>query len=112
MPEREQIGGDHYVSKPLDTFDVVDAYDLDFYEGNVIKYVTRRKGTSRLEDLLKARHYLDIVIRHEQGLPTRPSEGEQGKHHKNVPPEDTPKWAPPRESTVSAFEIVRRGLTP
>ncbi|WP_316189862.1 DUF3310 domain-containing protein [Bradyrhizobium sp. SZCCHNS1054] len=42
---------------------VVEAWDLDFYLGNVIKYVSRagKKG-DELEDLKKARWYLDRKI--------------------------------------------------
>lgn len=40
---------------------------LDFLTGNVVKYVARagRKG-ERLEDLLKAKQYLDWAIEEEQ----------------------------------------------
>lgn len=44
---------------------------LDFLTGNVVKYVSRagRKG-SRLEDLLKARKYLDWAVEKEEGCGT------------------------------------------
>lgn len=43
-------------------FDVIDAYDLNFYEGNVLKYLLRWKNKGGIEDLKKARHYIDEVI--------------------------------------------------
>lgn len=74
--QRKQVGGDHYVRHAIDPFNIIDEYKLDFYEGNVLKYILREKGSDRVQDLLKARHYLDIVIRHVKGLPTRPDAGE------------------------------------
>jgi len=35
---------------------------LGFCEGNIIKYVTRWQMKNGREDLLKARHYIDILI--------------------------------------------------
>jgi hypothetical protein len=48
---------------PYEAIKVVEAWDLDFYLGNVIKYVSRagKKG-DQLEDLKKARWYLDRKI--------------------------------------------------
>lgn len=37
--------------------------DIGFCEGNVIKYVTRWRKKGGLEDLLKAKQYLDRLIR-------------------------------------------------
>jgi hypothetical protein len=54
---------DHYKSSNgLQPFDVVDAFDLDFYEGNAVKYILRWKRKGGVEDLLKAKHYLNEVI--------------------------------------------------
>ncbi len=47
----------------MQPFDVIDAFGLDFYEGNVIKYVCRWRKKNGLEDLYKARRYIDEVIR-------------------------------------------------
>lgn len=46
----------------------VESHNMTFSQGNVIKYVTRykRKGTP-LQDLLKARDYLDFLIEQERG---------------------------------------------
>ena len=58
-----QVGGDHYRQHEIQPWDVIDAYGLLFYEGNVLKYLLRRKvDTDRLTDLQKARHYLDKCI--------------------------------------------------
>lgn len=60
-----QVGGEHY-QKKIQPWDVVEAYELDYFEGNVLKYLLRRK-VNRLEDLRKAAHYLEKVIEREEG---------------------------------------------
>lgn len=53
-----QAGGDHYLKMDIKPWDVVDAHDLDFYEGNVIKYVLRYKTKGQpIKDLEKLVHY-------------------------------------------------------
>ena len=39
---------------------------LDFFEGNVIKYVTRWRHKNGIEDLYKAKQYLDRLIYHNE----------------------------------------------
>ena len=58
-----QVGGDHYARHPIQPWDVIEEYGLDFWEGNALKYLLRRKpGVPRLEDLQKLRHYVDKLI--------------------------------------------------
>lgn len=56
-----QIGGTHYQT-PIQPWDYILANSLGFLEGNIIKYVTRYKAKNGVEDLKKARHYLDKLI--------------------------------------------------
>lgn len=63
-----QVAGSHYMNASgIQPWHVIDAYQLDFYRGNALKYLLRagRKG-SALEDLRKCRHYLDRIIELEQ----------------------------------------------
>lgn len=55
-----QVGGDHYLDHGCQPWDIIEDWDLDFWEGNALKYLLRRKpGVSRAEDLRKAIHYLE-----------------------------------------------------
>lgn len=56
-----QVGGDHYTGK-IQPIEFILANDLPFIEGTVIKYLYRWKQKNGIEDLHKARHYLDILI--------------------------------------------------
>ena len=58
----EQIGGEHYRNKAIQPIEYILANDLGFCEGNIIKYVSRFKDKNGLEDLKKAKHYLEFLI--------------------------------------------------
>lgn len=60
-----QVGGDHYAGS-IQHWDYVVANDLDYFQGQITKYVTRWKKKGGLQDLLKARHFLDKYIEVEQ----------------------------------------------
>ena len=53
----------HYTHGCIETIDAIEAWGLGFHLGNVVKYVSRadHKGNA-LDDLLKARWYLDREI--------------------------------------------------
>ena len=37
---------------------------MGFCEGNIIKYITRYSNKNGIEDLEKAKHYIEILIEH------------------------------------------------
>ena len=59
-----QVGGDHYKKHgaTMQPWAIIDAWGLDFYAGNVLKYLLRHQYKDGVEDLKKARHYLDRMI--------------------------------------------------
>ena len=67
------VGGGDIMNKPLhyendssiDVIDFCNIYKLDFTEGNIIKYIVRYKLKNGLQDLEKARDYLDRLIERE-----------------------------------------------
>lgn len=61
-----QVGGDHYKTKSLQPWDVWDAFGLDPYEANAVKYLLRWRKKNGVEDLEKAKHYIDAIIEREQ----------------------------------------------
>lgn len=58
----KQVGGNHYKNNAIQPVQYILANDIGFCEGNVIKYITRWKEKNGLEDLFKARHYIDFLI--------------------------------------------------
>jgi hypothetical protein len=61
-----QVGGSHYKNLAIQPLEFIVANELDFPTGNVVKYVVRYKLKGGLEDLKKARHYLDLLIELEE----------------------------------------------
>lgn len=57
-----QIGGSHYKEMKIQPIDYIVENEIPYREANVIKYVSRYKSKNGLEDLQKARHYLDLLI--------------------------------------------------
>lgn len=57
-----QIGGDHYKDKAIQPITYIQANNLGFLEGCVIKRVTRWKEKNGVEDLRKAVHELELLI--------------------------------------------------
>ena len=58
----KQIGGEHYKHMKIQVTEFVAANDILFIEGNVIKYVCRHAHKNGKEDVLKAIHYLNLLI--------------------------------------------------
>ena len=53
-----QVGGRHYKTLPIEPWDYIAANKLGFFEGNIVKYITRAAKTGNRDDLLRAQHYL------------------------------------------------------
>jgi hypothetical protein len=62
-----QVAGTHYKSKAVQPWDYIVANNLGYLEGNIVKYVSRWKDKGGVDDLRKARHYLDKLIEVQDG---------------------------------------------
>jgi len=58
----KQEGGSHYKDMAIQPAKFIMANNIGFCEGNIIKYVCRYQSKNGVEDLKKARHYLDMKI--------------------------------------------------
>ncbi len=57
-----QIQGTHYISKAIQPWDYIAANHLDYFEGCIVKYVSRWREKGGVADLQKAQHYLQKLI--------------------------------------------------
>ena len=55
-----------YYRKKIEVTDFILEYDMGFAEGNIVKYVTRYKDKNGVEDLKKARWYINKLIEIEE----------------------------------------------
>lgn len=58
----KQVSGEHYKDASIQPIEYIHANELGFFEGNVIKYVTRWRNKNGLDDLEKAKHYIELLI--------------------------------------------------
>ena len=65
--EKEEVTNPkHYNERKMEPLDYIIANELDFLEGNIIKYITRYTYKGGVNDLLKARTYLVKLIERER----------------------------------------------
>jgi len=66
-PLEVQVGGSHYKSLAIQPVEYIHRNAIGYMEGNAIKYLTRWKAKGGVEDLKKAKHYIDLLIDMEEG---------------------------------------------
>ena len=57
-----QVAGNHYKDMKIQPVEYIYANQIPYLEGNVIKYVSRWKSKGGIDDLEKAKHYIDLLI--------------------------------------------------
>jgi hypothetical protein len=58
----KQVGGKHYAHTGQQHWDIVSNYNLDYFQGQITKYVMRWRDKNGVEDLRKAAHFLEMYI--------------------------------------------------
>lgn len=58
-----QEGGNHYKNYKIQPIEFIHTNNIPFIESNIIKYVMRHRDKNGKEDLLKAKHYIDLLIK-------------------------------------------------
>ena len=59
---KKQIGGSHYKDMKIQPSKFINDNKLLFAEGNAIKYICRHAHKGEVQDLEKAKHYIDMII--------------------------------------------------
>ena len=57
-----QVGGDHYRTLKIQPVEYIDANNIPFIEGCIIKYATRWREKGGIKDLEKIKHFVDLRI--------------------------------------------------
>jgi len=60
---QEEITSPEHYSHPISPLEYITKNNLGFIEGNIVKYITRYKQKGGKEDLLKAKDYLEHLIK-------------------------------------------------
>jgi hypothetical protein len=61
-----QEGGGHYKQFQIEPWDAIVSWNLGYLDGNAVKYLSRWRHKNGIEDLKKARHYIDKLLEVEQ----------------------------------------------
>lgn len=64
----EQVAGSHYKDMAIQPFEYIHRNGIGFAEGCAIKYLSRWKVKNGVEDLRKARHFIDLLIESETAV--------------------------------------------
>ena len=71
-PYKKQIGGSHYKDMVIQPSEFINKNKLQFAEGNAIKYICRHASKGEVQDLEKAKHYIDMIIDRDYGAQHKP----------------------------------------
>lgn len=63
-PLKSQVGGSHYTRMKIQPMVYAMANNFNALQFTVLKYISRYEHKNGLEDLMKARHALDMLIDH------------------------------------------------
>jgi len=58
-----QIGGSHYKDMKIQPVEFITANNLTFLEGNVVKYISRHHAKNGADDVKKAIHYCELILK-------------------------------------------------
>ena len=59
---KDKINPPYYIGTKIQVSDFIAEFKLDYFQGNIVKYVVRHKHKNGLEDLEKAKWYLEKLI--------------------------------------------------
>jgi hypothetical protein len=64
---KKQVGGNHYLKYKISPLEFIIKNNIGFVEGNILKYILRFKEKGGVQDLLKAKHYIELLIDSSKG---------------------------------------------
>ena len=57
----------HYNKGKIEVWDFIQDQELDFFEGNIVKYICRWRTKNGVKDLLKVKEYIDKMLENYEG---------------------------------------------
>lgn len=64
----KQVGGGHYKDMAIQPLEFTHKNNLNFCQGNIVKYASRYKSKNGIEDLKKVKHYAELLAKLEYGV--------------------------------------------
>lgn len=60
MSTLTEVGGSHYEKQKYQPIKLITELNLNFFQGNIVKYLTRYRDKNGAEDIQKALHYAQL----------------------------------------------------
>lgn len=109
-----QVGGDHYKKCGIEPVEYIHANGLDFFRGNIVKYVTRDKDKNGAEDIRKVIDYANMILEFDYGVLPEAKIKENGDvimEEQECPHGETLAEAIKRKEAEFRTALLRHGLT-
>ena len=108
----KQIGGRHYMDMVEQPSEFIYKNKLQFAEGNAIKYICRHAHKGEVQDLEKAKHYIDMII--ERDYPLIPITEEEEYRNAGITKEEAEQKPTSQKSWVEGYnkwkELSMKGV--
>lgn len=111
MEGRKQVGGDHYEKCKIQPKDYIRANGLDFFEGNIVKYISRHKEKEGAKDIRKVIDYAEMILEDVYGIDLKAEH--LAKYAKEEAPKEEPIYPISEKEPKDSFEVrlKKAGLT-
>ena len=109
-----QVGGDHYKKCGIEPVEYIHANGLDFFRGNIVKYVTRDKDKNGAEDIRKVIDYANMILEFDYGVLPEAKIKENGDvvmEEQEYPHGETLAEALERKEAEFYTALMRQGLS-
>lgn len=63
----KQVGGTHYSDMKMQPIEFIQANNLNFVDGNMVKYASRHRQKNKDEDIKKVIHYAILALKNDYG---------------------------------------------
>lgn len=102
-----QVGGSHYKNMRFQPIELISLLGFDFFQGNVVKYVSRHHEKGGRDDLDKARHYCQLAMSYGYGRGRLPTKAQTARIAVFVSMNSLPAYTAKRFS-----RLISEGLMP
>lgn len=59
----KQVSGNHYKNMAVQPIEYIHSNKINFLDGNVIKYISRHASKNGADDVRKAIHYCELILK-------------------------------------------------
>lgn len=62
-PLDKQVAGNHYKDMPIQPVEYIHENKMSYLAGNVVKYISRHHAKGGADDVRKAIHYCELILK-------------------------------------------------